>query len=214
MERTLAINRLVEFKLIDISAEERAEQLEIMMLECWSESEDWTRLSNDVRIEFDGQELKFSPDSNRYDDVLKIWIRDELLGTTNQFMIDELKLRGVEVELINGSPYELFSCPCCGRKSLEELASWNICRVCWWEDNGQDNGSADIVMGGPNYGISLVQARYNFLTKGLYNPARADLFKLKEPDYKYEVGRIFKLISDSEISEPSVKLTWSIEPHA
>jgi len=69
-------------------------------------------------------------------------------------------------------------------------------------------------MGGPNYGISLVQASYNFLTKGLYNPSRDDLYKLKEPDYKYEVGRVFKLVADRKISEPSVNLTWDIVPNA
>jgi len=214
MERNLAIEKLITLKFKELTTQERGEQLEIMMLECWDESADWNGLPEEVRTEFNGGELKSPPESSRYDDVLGVWIKDDLLAASNRFVIDELKLRGVTIDSISGSPAEFFPCPCCGRRSLEELASWSICRVCWWEDDGQDNENADIAMGGPNYGISLVQARYNFLTKGLYNPSRDDLYKLKEPDYKYEVGRVFKLVADRKISEPSVNLTWDIVPNA
>lgn len=55
-------------------------------------------------------------------------------------------------------------------------------KVCWWEDDGQDNINAEVVKGGPNSGISLAQARYNYLTKGLYAPSRNDLFESKVLD--------------------------------
>ena len=37
-----------------------------------------------------------------------------------------------------------------------------ICPVCFWHDDGQDEHDADEVRGGPNYGLSLSQARQNF----------------------------------------------------
>lgn len=53
-------------------------------------------------------------------------------------------------------------CPCCHFPTLAERAAWNICRVCWWEDDGQDDATADAVWGGPNGHYSLTQARANF----------------------------------------------------
>lgn len=57
---------------------------------------------------------------------------------------------------------KLFACPCCGYLTLEERGGYDICPVCFWEDDGQDNHNADVVLGGPNGGISLSEARKNF----------------------------------------------------
>ncbi|MBI3807578.1 MAG: hypothetical protein HY281_08725 [Nitrospirae bacterium] len=37
-----------------------------------------------------------------------------------------------------------------------------ICQVCLWHDDGQDDLNADEVWGGPNYELSLTEARQNF----------------------------------------------------
>jgi hypothetical protein len=37
-----------------------------------------------------------------------------------------------------------------------------ICKVCFWQDDGQDDHNADDVLGGPNGWLSLRQARLNF----------------------------------------------------
>ncbi|WP_171099328.1 CPCC family cysteine-rich protein [Ruegeria sp. HKCCD7255] len=29
-------------------------------------------------------------------------------------------------------------CPCCRLPTLRERGNYEICMVCWWEDNGQD----------------------------------------------------------------------------
>src|SRR5262245_19492648 len=55
-----------------------------------------------------------------------------------------------------------FTCPCCGYPSLRSWAEYEICRLCGWEDDGQDDGDADLVSGGPNGSLSLVEARDNF----------------------------------------------------
>jgi hypothetical protein len=51
------------------------------------------------------------------------------------------------------------TCPCCGYATLEERCSWEICSICFWEDDGQDESEADQVWGGPNGDYSLTQAR-------------------------------------------------------
>jgi hypothetical protein len=46
--------------------------------------------------------------------------------------------------------------------TLTERGGYEICPVCFWEDDGQDDHDADEVRGGPNYGLSLTAARHNF----------------------------------------------------
>ena len=53
-------------------------------------------------------------------------------------------------------------CPCCGCKTLGARGDFEICPVCFWEDDGQDDHDADVVRGGPNGGLSLTQARANY----------------------------------------------------
>jgi len=53
-------------------------------------------------------------------------------------------------------------CPCCFCKTLSERGEFEICAVCFWEDDGQDEYDADVVRGGPNGALSLTQARANY----------------------------------------------------
>lgn len=43
---------------------------------------------------------------------------------------------------------------------------YDICPVCFWEDDGQDDYNADVIRGGPNGSLSLTQARKNYLDFG------------------------------------------------
>jgi hypothetical protein len=53
-------------------------------------------------------------------------------------------------------------CPCCGYGTLSVRAAFEICEVCLWEDDGQDDADAEVVRGGPNGTLSLAVARANF----------------------------------------------------
>jgi hypothetical protein len=53
-------------------------------------------------------------------------------------------------------------CPCCRHKTLGERGAFEICPVCFWEDDGQDDEDADTVRGDPNSDLSLTQGRANF----------------------------------------------------
>jgi len=59
----------------------------------------------------------------------------------------------------------LYRCPCCNKETLSERGAFEICHVCGWEDDGQDNHDADEVRGGPNGNPSLTKARQSFLEK-------------------------------------------------
>jgi hypothetical protein len=60
-----------------------------------------------------------------------------------------------------------FTCPCCGYPTLSGRASYEICKLCWWEDDGHDDDNADEVLGGPNKDYSLNDARVNFQMFGV-----------------------------------------------
>lgn len=57
-------------------------------------------------------------------------------------------------------------CPCCHHLTLAERGEYEICPVCYWEDDGQDDDDASAVRGGPNGSLSLAQARENFTAFG------------------------------------------------
>lgn len=55
-----------------------------------------------------------------------------------------------------------FQCPCCYYPTLHEEDDDEICYLCGWQDDGQDDPYADEVWGGPNKDYSLTEARENF----------------------------------------------------
>jgi hypothetical protein len=67
-------------------------------------------------------------------------------------------------------PQSTQRCPCCGYKTLRGRGHFEICDVCFWEDDGQDDSDADQVRGGPNRLLSLTQARLNFTRCGACDP--------------------------------------------
>jgi len=93
-------------------------------------------------------------------------------------------------------------CPCCGYDSVLERCRYEICPICWWEDDGQDNQEADEVWGGPNSDLSLSQARKNFLLHGKYDPRRKDL--ISEPTEGFKRLRTFTLDSADHVVETTV----------
>jgi hypothetical protein len=65
------------------------------------------------------------------------------------------------------------TCPCCGYPTIVERAAFEICSLCAWEDDGQDDAghrldgapviAPDVVAHGPNHDYSLTEARANFV---------------------------------------------------
>jgi len=63
-------------------------------------------------------------------------------------------------------PAKAYRCPCCGFRTLRGRGQHEICKVCFWQDDGQDDHDANEVRGGPNKSLSLAQARINYRTLG------------------------------------------------
>jgi hypothetical protein len=124
-----------------------------------------------------------------------LWLEGRYAIARSEWLLDRLREAGHVFTEIDGQPPALCACPCCGSCTLGNRGDYDICSVCWWEDDGQDNENADINRGGPNR-VSLTRARLNFLKEGIAEPIRADLRKLQQPREKYYVGRVFELFAD------------------
>jgi hypothetical protein len=53
-------------------------------------------------------------------------------------------------------------CLCCGHKTLSLPDAFELCQVCWWQDDGQDDRDADVVRKTVNGDLSLSEGRRNF----------------------------------------------------
>jgi len=70
-------------------------------------------------------------------------------------------------------PERRHQCPCCDYYTLAQRASYEICPVCYWEDDGQDMDGLDVVSG-PNH-ITLREGRANFASIGACDQAALSL---------------------------------------
>jgi len=79
-------------------------------------------------------------------------------------------------------PQPAYRCPCCKFKTLRERGGYDICPVCYWEDDGQDDHDTDVVRGGPNGDLSLSQARSNYLQYGACEFGFVDVVRAPLPE--------------------------------
>lgn len=63
-----------------------------------------------------------------------------------------------------------FRCPCCGYRTLNAPESLELCPVCWWQDDGQEDDDAADVRLTVNGHLSLNEARVHFLACGAADP--------------------------------------------
>lgn len=136
----------------------------------------------------------------KYDDILYECAKDggEYHLQDNAELLERLNSIGVHVDEVKGK-MKLFACPCCGADTLAERHGWEICPVCWWEDDGTDNAEASLYYSGPNKGLQLTAARINFLTFGIYNPERHDLIEIKKPIDGYTRSRYFEINKEKSV---------------
>jgi hypothetical protein len=75
------------------------------------------------------------------------------------------RTRATFVNVQRGPEGGPFVCPCCASLTLPTRGGYELCPVCFWEDDGQDDHDADEVRG-LNGLLSLTQARANYAAFG------------------------------------------------
>ena len=98
-------------------------------------------------------------------------------------------------------------CPCCGFPTLEELNGYEICELCSWEDDGQDDLNANEVLGGPNGDYSLTEARKNF--KENLTMYRDFTQKKNEIEAKKSLINAFIELDKYELNSLEYQALWS-----
>lgn len=109
-------------------------------------------------------------------------------------------------------PDKRYTCPCCGYPTLTERGGYEICELCGWEDDGQDDPHANEVWGGPNGRYSLAEARSNFKQhRSMYSPSEE---AQRTKRYKPNLARIeakSRLIEAFESLAIKCSETWNKE---
>lgn len=126
-------------------------------------------------------------------------------STRRQFF-DSYAERNFEQKKTFKIPGDRFSCPCCGFPTLSSRGDFELCRLCCWEDDGQDNFNAGEILGGFNHDYSLAGARRNFeryLT--IYTPENDARDENFESERERELKRSLIAAFDKIISETSVE---------
>jgi len=76
---------------------------------------------------------------------------------------------------------------CCRYPTLPGRNGYEICELCNWEDDGQDDGTADAVWGASNSDYSLSEARQNFKRyRVMYEPRRDQRITGKDSPLEYD----------------------------
>ena len=94
----------------------------------------------------------------KYDPIIIDDIKMSYIGVTNEFIKNKLIEIGYNPKIIKGDPEQLLPCPCCKYKTLGTRGEYDICPVCFWEDDGASNPES---FSGPNH-ITLGEGRNNF----------------------------------------------------
>jgi hypothetical protein len=160
MIRNEAIDLLARRDLTKLSPEGR----ETLLLDWWHidiASPEYDELPDLLRAEIKRSDYPNDPKSERYNPLLLIALHRSYKGVLNSYLRQQIAMIGRD-ESVHGDPELLTACPCCGYRSLSERGGYEICCVCFWEDDGTID--ADCVSG-PNH-MTLRDARLNILRFG------------------------------------------------
>lgn len=100
------------------------------------------------------------------------------------------------------------TCPCCGYPTINGRAECDICPLCGWEDDGQDDAERapsgcarpETVVGGVNHDYALVEARENFAVyTTMYRPTDRDFeHERAQSDVKRRIAGAYDRCVDGE----------------
>lgn len=118
-----------------------------------------------------------------------------------------------EINLGLGSLFKTLNrvtCPCCGYPTLEERGNYDICELCNWEDDGQDDEDSSQALGGPNGGYSLDEARDNYKKyRIMYSPDNNTTIIGGDSEEREKLKIKLASIFDSMVSGNNITELWN-----
>jgi len=155
MTRDEAIDLLVRRDLAQLSNDER----ETLLLDWWAidaSDPDYDSLPDLLRQSIARADEPDEPGNSLYDPLLQVALRHAYTGVLNSYLRSQVATLGRR-EAVDGDIEELAACPCCGYRSLRERGAYEVCPVCFWEDDGTKEPDR---ISGPNH-MTLREARLN-----------------------------------------------------
>lgn len=165
MEREDAISMISNNIMARLSAEERND----LINEWWGvdiEDIEFKKLPEILQVEMmDFDEPQFNIIDTRYNSLLGEAIKHQFVGAKNTYLAEYIShVFGIDV-VINGEEETLLECRCCSYLTIRERGNYEICPVCFWEDDGEKNASE---YSNANH-MTLSEGRINFQENGSSN---------------------------------------------
>ncbi len=180
MKRQEAIKKISKLKISNLNRDERVGYL----IGWWNidkEDKEFNSLPDSLKNEMIKNDEYKNPEYEKYDSLILKALIHEYKGVRNEYIEREYnQITNDKVE-VKGQVENFEKCPCCDYKTLEERRTWDICEVCYWEDDGIEDLD---VNSGPNR-MTLRKGKENFKNFGA---CKKELIQYteKEPDLKYE----------------------------
>ncbi|MGG4197433.1 CPCC family cysteine-rich protein [Paenibacillus jamilae] len=165
MNRDEAIAIILKTTIEDLSKEER----EGILIDWWGIDQDdpeFDKLPETLQSEILNYDEPQKDVMNEvYSALLLVALRTKYLGVRNEYLSKRVTAILDSNQEVEGLQEEFYSCPCCEFKTLPTKGEYDICPVCFWEDDGSTDPS---YYSSPNH-MTLAQARENFIEFGVVN---------------------------------------------
>jgi len=157
ISRHEARKKLADAMVTRIGLSKRAAILsEWWTLDC--DDEEWSDLPAGLQRELEVVgEAPRDASPRKYDPLIRVALLRETLGVRTSWLQAQLRQVGDAVEVL-GEPERMADCRCCGSLSIHERGVYEICPVCFWEDDGLQD--LDTVSG-PNH-MTLREGKKNY----------------------------------------------------
>ncbi|WP_322908151.1 CPCC family cysteine-rich protein [Paenibacillus sp. SGZ-1009] len=165
MNRDEAIDIILKSTIENLSREEREE----ILIDWWEIDQndpEFKNLPEILKSEIlNCDEPQKDIADKGYSALLLVALRKKYIGVRNDYLSKNVSAILNSSQVVEGIEEELYSCPCCKFKTLSTKGEYDICPVCFWEDDGSTNPS---YYSSPNH-MTLSQARDNFNEFGAVN---------------------------------------------
>ncbi len=158
LTRKSALGRLAAMQAMQLSLEDRESELS----EWWSIGPDepaWMDLPESLRAEMEQEPSPvLGAMSARYLPLITVACRARLRGATNEWISAKIFELGGYSFRVMGDIEPMEACPCCRYRTLSQRGAYEICPVCFWEDDGS---SLPEQFSGPNH-MTVMEGQLNF----------------------------------------------------
>jgi hypothetical protein len=164
LNRADAIRYICQFTIINLSSKEREEIL-LNYIDLDENDVEFYFISEDVKLNLIKDYESIDYEDKKYDSLILEYLISSYKGILNSYILNKLHQININCLEIIGLEENLRSCPCCAYKTLDSNGEYDVCKVCFWEDDGNND---PLIYSNVNK-ITLGDAQSNFIEIGAYD---------------------------------------------